>query len=63
MSAQTQTLEAPAGYRTPQALRRLTAARRRANEAHQAATRKPTPENITRAAELAAGLHRIEVAA
>lgn len=60
MSTQTQI---PAGPRTPLELRRLAAARRRAQEAHEQATRKPTPANIERASELAAGLHRMEAVA
>jgi hypothetical protein len=64
MSAQTQTqYQALAGNRTPSEQRRLNAARRRAHNAHELATRKPTPENITRAAELAAGINRMAVAA
>lgn len=64
MSAQTITqYQTPASYRTPLELRRLAAAKRRATTAHELATRKPTPANIERAAELAAGLHRMDAAA
>lgn len=48
----------PAGYH-----RRIEAARRRATDARHKATRRPTPENLNRAAELEAGLHRMETEA
>ena len=43
--------------------RRIEAARRRAVDARHAADRRPTPENLDRAAELEAGLERMEAQA
>jgi len=45
------------------AARRIEAARRRATDARHRANNRPTPENLNRAAELEAGLDRMETEA
>lgn len=45
------------------AARRIEAARRRATDARHKADRRPTPDNLNRAAELEAGLERMEAQA
>ena len=45
------------------AARRIEAARRRATDARHRANRRPTPENLTRAQELEAGVTRMEAQA
>jgi hypothetical protein len=45
------------------AARRIEAARRRATDARHRANQRPTPENLNRAAELEAGLDRMETEA
>lgn len=45
------------------AARRIEAARRRATDARHKANNRPTPENLNRAAELEAGVERMEAQA
>jgi hypothetical protein len=52
-----------ATQRTRGAARRIEAARRRATDARHRANNRPTPENLNWAAELEAGLERMEAGA